>query len=367
MLFKNCFLIARKLSPVLLALLLIPLSLAADHVQNDSADFAYPTNQVCEGSATILPSFVATAGGVFSAVPTNLALDSLTGAIDVGASPAGIYNVTHILGMPCPDTFTVVFEIVGLDDTTMIAYIPGVYCASDSAASPVIIGNASGTFLATSGIVFSNSMGTVDLAATAPGTYVIQYQLPGICGQVFLDTISVVPDDDPFFAYPNNSFCGFPTSVLPDTIATPGGVFASSPAGLIINFQTGEIDVPASDTGTYCVTYTTPGGCTAQSKDTIRICQLASAVAAMGNVPPEILLFPNPVKDQLNLELQLARRQPVRWQVVDLTGRRTFAQGRWPATKQFQTTIHLPNGPAGLYLLQLEIGEQRYVRKFTRQ
>ena len=56
------------------------------------------------------------------------------------------------------------------------------------------------------------------------------------------------------FEYEQSSGCENGSDITP-VINTPGGTFSSSPAGLSINSSTGVIDVSASTTGTYTVTY----------------------------------------------------------------------------------------------------------------
>ncbi len=75
-------------------------------------------------------------------------------------------------------------------------------------------------------------------------------------------TVDFIPSDDPYFAYESGTFCATGPNVTPTDIATPGGTFSASPAGLSINSSTGEIDLSASTTETtYTITYTTNGTC----------------------------------------------------------------------------------------------------------
>ena len=89
-------------------------------------------------------------------------------------------------------------------------------------------------------------------------------------------TVTVNPLDDANFSYSTNNICTENINILPSSIATVGGAF-SSQQGLIINAATGEIDVAASQTGTYTITYTTAQSCTNASNQTFTIMDLPDA------------------------------------------------------------------------------------------
>ncbi|MBN2681330.1 MAG: gliding motility-associated C-terminal domain-containing protein [Bacteroidales bacterium] len=80
-------------------------------------------------------------------------------------------------------------------------------------------------------------------------------------------TVTINPLDNAQFTYSSGTFCSTDASnPLPDYIATPGGSFSSTPAGLVINSSTGQINPGASTTDvTYTVTYQTTGTCPASS------------------------------------------------------------------------------------------------------
>ena len=81
---------------------------------------------------------------------------------------------------------------------------------------------------------------------------------------VFLQANSLGGTDNIAFSYSGGPYC--PTDPDPVPVPDPGatiGTFSSTPAGLVINSTTGEIDIDASVPGTYTVTNTVvvPGYC----------------------------------------------------------------------------------------------------------
>lgn len=102
---------------------------------------------------------------------------------------------------------------------------------------------------------------------TQQGDYdvVFQYALGFSNNQCFdakLETITVVPEVDASFSFPSNTFCTSSSNVLPSATQS-GGVFTSSPSGLVVDATTGEIDFASSTEGSYTISYeVTNGVCT---------------------------------------------------------------------------------------------------------
>ncbi len=64
--------------------------------QLPAASFSYPASPYCSNLGIITPVFSGTTGGVFSA-PAGLSINSSTGAVNLGLSTAGTYNVTYTI------------------------------------------------------------------------------------------------------------------------------------------------------------------------------------------------------------------------------------------------------------------------------
>ena len=146
------------------------------------------------------------------------------------------------------------------------------YCKD--AANPTVIlptGSVIGQFTATpAGLSIDASTGTINLAASTAGDYVITNTLPAIGGCGIVTAIFNVKITEPIIAefnFGTGKYCkdgGTVTPIFSNPNAGPG-TFTATPAGLAINPTTGAIDLANSDAGTYQVTNTIPaaGGCQA--------------------------------------------------------------------------------------------------------
>ena len=84
--------------------------------------------------------------------------------------------------------------------------------------------------------------------------------------------VTVNPQEDATFTYPNSSYCADDSDPSPTISGTSGGTFTANSAGLNIVAATGLIDLDASTPGTYTITYTTPGAnCSATSTQNVTI------------------------------------------------------------------------------------------------
>ncbi len=147
-------------------------------------------------------------------------------------------------------------------------YSSGTFCISGTNPTPTISGGAGGSFSATpAGLVFANTTtGTINLAASALGTYTIQYITGGQCVYSSSAKLTITNTPNAAFVY-NGPYCPQQPSALPDfTAGASAGLFSSASAGLVfISTSTGEIDLQKSTPGTYNITnnIAAAGGCAA--------------------------------------------------------------------------------------------------------
>ncbi|MES2778353.1 MAG: LamG-like jellyroll fold domain-containing protein [Bacteroidota bacterium] len=148
---------------------------------------------------------------------------------------------------------------------TTISYSGSPYCANAGTASVTLTGNVGGVYSSIAGLSINASTGAINLAASTPGTYTVNYTVDatGDC-PVYITTtdltISVAPTASLNYAdsiYPVN---GGTASVT--FFGTTGGKFSST-AGLSIDTTTGIVTLATSIPGSYTVTYTlsAAGGC----------------------------------------------------------------------------------------------------------
>lgn len=231
------------------------------------AGFYYPDTTYCNGSLIAAPVITGQGSGFFFCHDSLVVLDSLTGFVHLGASQSGIYTINYVTLGTCPDTSSFALEIA-YQGNAGFDYIPGNYCISDPDPAPTIIGDTNGYFTVVyGGAVVDSFSGVIDLGASLPGdSILIQYTVPGIAGFCPDSSINLVrilaPDSTVSLSYPKAAYCPDETDPGPTVTGSTGGTFQASPPGLAISQFTGEVDLSASQPGTYNVRYFPPGACT---------------------------------------------------------------------------------------------------------
>ncbi len=171
-------------------------------------------------------------------------------------------------------------------------YSPVSYCKQAGTSNPIAVitaGSQAGEFSSTlnPGLVFTNTAtGEVDLAASAPGNYLITNTVAasGSClakSQSY--SISIVEPTSASIEYGSPTYCQSITTLQPVTqTGTTGGSYSAIPnVGLSINPTTGKINPSLSSPGLYTVVYGLPGS----------ICTVSNPSAQV-----EILALPNIVQ-----------------------------------------------------------------------
>ena len=237
--------------------------------------FSYPTSVCQKETSTILAPTINlstyTPGGVFTATPSGLILNSASGQIDL-LSPPNTYTITNTITpnptncFTAPQVTTAIIEIRPLViPVTAFNYVTPV-CKS-STSNPFPIANipltAGGTFSATpSGLVFvSTATGQVNVSGSAVGVYTVTYSVPensSICQaqRAGTATIEIKATRTPVSSFTYTSpVCQTNTFLTPNygTGYTAGGTFTSTPLGLVFDPATGIIDLAASTPNTYTV------------------------------------------------------------------------------------------------------------------
>ena len=247
-------------------------------ITTGSATFNYATSTICTGSANVTPT--ASGTGTFTASPAGLVfVNTTTGQINVAASTPGTYTVTYTTTGACPASATQTITITAGSAT--FNYASSTICTGSANVTPTSAGT--GTFTASpAGLVFVNTTtGQINVAASTPGTYTITYTTTGACGGTATQTISIV-SGTATFNYASSTICTGTANPTPTASGT--GTFTASPAGLVfVNAATGQINVAASTPGTYTVTYTTSGTCSATATQTITIASGNAAFSYASN------------------------------------------------------------------------------------
>ncbi len=234
----------------------------------DDPSFNYSSSTFCKTDPNpTIPTFIATAGGIFSATPAGLVfISTSTGEINLSASTATVYTVKYVTSGTCPDSSTFGLTITNSPKANFIYSDP--FCQNSANPFPGFVGGSSaGVFTTTPGLVFANKFtGEIDLTASSPGTYTVTNTIPpcSIGGAPFVkfSSVTINPIDDATFNYLSSTFCKTGINPTPTFIAKAGGTFSSSPVGLVfVSTSTGEINLSASALKVYSVKYVTNGTC----------------------------------------------------------------------------------------------------------
>ena len=149
----------------------------------------YPSSSACGDASPFLPSEATPAGGVFSASPAGLNLNTSTGEV----TPVG----------STPQTYTISYTVSGIISQfalTINVVQQSTFSYSSSSfqqigtATPTLAGGTTlgGSFSAPAGVSINTSTGVIDLAAsTIGGPYTITYTTPGPCASASTFDISV--------------------------------------------------------------------------------------------------------------------------------------------------------------------------------
>src|SRR5690554_1463871 len=164
------------------------------------ASFAYSSNTICLGGTNETPT-VTTAGGTFSASGTGLVISATNGEIDVSASTAGTYDVTYTISGTCGNSEVQSITITNSPDASF-SYSATEFCQNEGAVMPTFpTGASGGTFTSTTGLTIEIGTGSVDLASSTPGVYVVTNTIAasGSCAassETFSITVKETPTVD---------------------------------------------------------------------------------------------------------------------------------------------------------------------------
>lgn len=205
----------------------------------------------CEANGTATVSNY-DAGMTYTFTPAGPSVN--TGGSIIGATYGTTYQVVATQGI-CVSTGTSLMVEAQLPSPTVTVTGGGsAICSGDQV-----------TLTAAGATTYSWSAGGTGSTKTVSPTQTTTYQVTGTnaagCENTASYTVVVTPSDDASFAYNTNTFCLGEGVENPTITGTGGGTFTNSGTGLVMNSTTGQIDLVASDAGTYTVTYTTGGTC----------------------------------------------------------------------------------------------------------
>lgn len=133
----------------------------------------YSSASACNNNNAFSPSQATPSGGVFSATPSGLNINSSTGEVTpVGSTPQA-YVITYTVGSSI-STFDL--TIKPLDNATF-SYSASSFPQDASNPSPVFPSGAitGGTFSGTTGLVINSTTGEIDLSASTVASHTVTY------------------------------------------------------------------------------------------------------------------------------------------------------------------------------------------------
>lgn len=236
--------------------------------------FVYSATSYCQTGANPSPTFLfGGTAGVFSTTPTGLVfVSTATGEINLASSAAGTYTVTNTIAASggCAAVHSSRSVTIVKPPVATFSYALTAYCKTMTNPSPVYSGGGTaGTFTATpAGLMINPATGTINLGASAAGTYTITNTVAGTppCGSATASTvITITPPPIATFHYSSTAYCQSAANPAP-IFATGGtaGLFNASPTGLVfVSTSTGLVNLASSTPGTYTVTNSIApsGGC----------------------------------------------------------------------------------------------------------
>lgn len=157
------------------------------------ANFTLPVAAACTTDPTFLPIFdpQTTTSGIFSATPSGLAFDNLSGLIVPANSVSGNYTLTYTTSGTCVATFS---QNISIQNQIIANFTLSAndYCLGSNNAPPFVnsIANPGGNF-SISGSATIDSLGQIDTASLiAPNTYTITYTTNGNCPDTATQTLT---------------------------------------------------------------------------------------------------------------------------------------------------------------------------------
>jgi len=121
-------------------------------------------------------------------------------------------------------------------------------------------------------------LGTFDPSASIAGNYVYSVSGNGCQDDEATITVAITTTNEASIDYPNVLCAGTTLPVVPVLTGSAGGTFSADNSGLIINANTGAIDLISSDAGSYAITYAIAGSSGCASFQTTASLEISESV-----------------------------------------------------------------------------------------
>lgn len=229
-----------------------------------SATISYPGSPYCSSSGTATATLSGTTGGVFTS-DAGLIINASTGVVTLSTSTPGNHTVTYTVASAggCAAFSTTTNITITQQPSASGFYPASPYCSNMGTLVPT--GSQTGlmgTLSSDAGLSINPSTGVINVTASTQGLHTIIYSVPAFGGcnaySTSADiTISTAPNAT--ISYGGSPYCSGAGTAMVTKGGSGTGTFSST-VGLIIDATSGVVDLNASTTGTYTVTYTVPAG-----------------------------------------------------------------------------------------------------------
>lgn len=308
----------------------------------------YTQNAYCVNDTDPTPTITGTTGGTFSATPTGLSINSSTGEIDLSTSTPQAYTVSYDDGTA---TTTSAITINALDDA-QFSYAVNFACQSSPLSTSPTPTTAGGTWSSTSGLAINSNTGEITPSNSTIGSYLITHTTNGACPNTDTATFNILAQDVAAFPFTDTTICqGAGTNPILSVTGTTSGFYSASPAGVdFVSNSTGEIDVNASNTGSYLLSYISNGTCPTNTNAnlTISVCSGINTIQQATNYE----LFPNPNTGTFSIK-NTSLAGMVEISVLDILGKVVYTEHSFMEQNGLKT-LALEKLTAGTYFVQLQ-------------
>ncbi len=204
----------------------------------------------------------------------------------------------------------------------------------------------------------TNSTG--EFTDLASGSYTVEVTDENGCGPVSQDFNLTQPDeiviDESSITVTDASEPGAEDGSI--SLNASGGTapltYILNPDSLMVN-ETGEFD--GLSTGKYLVQVTDANQCGPKSTDSLEVAATGTGLNELTG-KYDLKLYPNPMKDNFKLEMDLSSRSDVRLQFINVIGHTVEEQKYSRVNGTLKKTIDVSSMDAGMYFIRFYIGEE---------
>ena len=220
----------------------------------EDPSFSYSSAIFCASGIDPSASITGVSGGVFSSSNGLVFSNTASGTIDLSASSSGSYTVTYTTQGLCASATSTIITIQ--DDDTTFTYDSASYSQACPNPTPTITGVTGGIFSSAASLTINATTGEITTSTSSPGTYTVTYTISGTCTNSSSFQLTITSALNADFSYPSSPYCDSSSNVTPTITGQSGGSFAVPLGVSLVNNSSGEIDISASNPGSYIVSYT---------------------------------------------------------------------------------------------------------------